>query len=55
MTKKFKAVLDKCVSAAFKALPAIMSMALLINCNSTASVANGQPKPPTGLKKYRKF
>lgn len=51
----FKSVLKKFVCFAISAVPVILPALLTIHANSTASVVNGQPTPPDGLKKYRKF
>ncbi len=50
-----KKVIDKGGRIFMRALPIIITALLVIHTNSTASTFNGQPKPPVGLKKYRKF
>ncbi len=45
----------KVFNAIFKALPVLTLAAVVINANSVASPTNGQPVPPSDLKKYRKF
>ncbi len=45
----------KVINAIFKALPVLTLAAVVINANSVASPTNGQPVPPSDLKKYRKF
>ena len=50
-----KNIIKKVTFWAMSAMPAVVAAVLVINCNSTASLMNGQPTPPSGLKKYRKF
>lgn len=50
-----KNTLKKISISMAKFIPVIAALMLVANTNSTASVFNGQPKVPEGLKKYRKF
>lgn len=51
----FKKLFTKGMCAIMSSLPVFMAALLIIHTNSTASGINGQPTPPEGLKKYRKF
>lgn len=53
--KTIKNSVSKLSYWAVKALPVVIPVLLVLNANSTASIYNGQPIPPSGLKKYRKF
>lgn len=55
MNRKLKKLFNKCIMCVMRVIPVIMPVILIINANSTASSINGQPKPPKGLKNYRKF
>ena len=53
--KTIKKIAKKVIPLIIKAVPVILALALVINSNSTSCIFNGQPVPPKGLKKYRKF
>lgn len=55
MLKYTKKVITKSIGFVMRAIPVLVPVLLVIHTNSTASIINGQPVPPSGLKKYRKF
>ena len=55
MKKTLKKIQTKVVPALIKIVPVCAALMLVINSNSTSTLVNGQPEPPKGLKKYRKF
>ena len=55
LLKTSKTLFNKGVCLMMKSLPVILSALLVIHTNATASTANGQPTPPDGIRKYRKF
>ena len=55
MKNVLKKIQTKVIPNLIKIVPVCAALMLVINSNSTSTVMNGQPEPPKGLKKYRKF